>query len=231
MKVFFKNVEERHLGRVAYPGGPNDSDVRAEPWFWVVHPADSAKDFLTDIEYRAAVKNCIDRGGGILFLKGTRFAGMDTEADAEALEIEYEQRIHCLRVACSEHSPKIVERIHRFLREIEERGPGHHIPWEKVEPPPWPESMVAVYLLLKTIEASPEDADKIRDAWNDLDPTWRQNLWTEAWREYSEERSLNNSEWLQAGLPEGVRPTTDLPEMAQISKAAAVIKQCLSGKH
>lgn len=230
MKIYFNNVGEQHLGNLGYPEGPDNATVRTEPWFWVVHPEGNAKQFLADAEYGPAAQNCLDRGGGILFLKGTRLAGLNNE-EAAALESQRDQRVHCLRVACSKNSPKIVERVRRFLQEIESMGPGQYIPWEKVEPAPWPESLVAIYLLLKAIEASPEDANKIRSAWSDLDPTWRQNLWADAWREYSEERSLNLSDWLQAGLPEGLTPSANLPEPSQISGAAAVIKQCLSGKH
>lgn len=229
MKIFFKNIEPRHLGKLSYPDGPDNAVMFGEPWLWVVHPPSSAKEFLIDVDYERAVKNCIDRGGGILFLKGTRLAGLDNEEEAVFLENQYNQRIHCLRVACSQNSPKIVERVNRFLKEIEVLIPGQSIPWEKVEPAPWPESLVAIYLLLKALESSPKDAEKIRSAWDELDLTWRQHLWAEAWREYNEDRSLGESDWLRAGLPQAGKQAVALPEPDLIPRAVDVIKQGLSG--
>ena len=107
--------------------------------------------------------------------------------------------------------------------------PAQLIPWETVEPAAWPESLVAVYLVLKASEASPKDADRIRQAWSDLDRSWRHQLWEDAWREYHDERGLSDIPWTAVHLPTPENPQVDLPEPAMLSEAVKVLKLGISG--
>lgn len=229
MQIFFKNIGN-HLPSLIYPDSPTDVKSISGSWLWVVHPAKSAKSFLDDKFYGPNATECLDRGGAILFIKGTRYAGMGSEAEAVALERKHTNRIHCLRVACDGSSPKVIERIRVFLEKIARISPHEPIPWKEVEPAPWPENLVAIYLVLLAMKAAPNDAEKIRAGWNELDSAWRQRLWENAWEEYREERVLTESEWKAAHLPVPGSKEVDFPEPSNISKALETVKLSFSAK-
>jgi hypothetical protein len=224
MHIYFESVGSR-LSGLSYENSPPDLANTDKAWFWVVHPAYSASDFMTDVEYKDIAERCIENGGAILFIKGTRFSGEDTKAVAEALERKHKLRIHCLRVAVSSDSKKIISRIGEFLRIVEQLKPSQPIPWAKVEPKSWPENLVAIYLLLKALEVAPHETERIRKAWDDLDPQFRQQLWRRAWVEYCEERDLKDSEWVAAGLPDmKSEGAIELPEQQAVSRAASIVR-------
>ncbi|MCU1267550.1 MAG: hypothetical protein JWM21_3868 [Acidobacteria bacterium] len=229
MKIYFESVGGRLPG-LHYEQARVDLQEAAYPWFWVVHPADSASNFLTDTDYVKEAERCLANGGGILFIKGTRYAGEESEADAEALERKHKRRIHCLRVPVSSESHKIISRIGNFLLDMEKLEAGEAIPWSKAEPEKWPENLVALYLLLVAIQSSASEAEHIRDAWRQLDPEWRRQLLTNAWVEYCDERNLNKAAWTIAGLPDtdDSRNDFDLANSSTVAKALEVLRASFS---
>lgn len=202
-------------------------DCGDEPWFWVIHPAGytDAGSFCED--KNDVVNTCIDRGGGVLFLSGSAYAG--SRVIAEKLKLKYSGRIHCLSIAVDspESSPKVVGRIRNFLRLVESLQPGDRIPWEEAEPTEWPQNLVAIYLVVKAMAFSPEDAPAIRKAWEDMDLKWRGRLCSDAQNEFIE-RGFDVDEWAEAGLPSS-STSYKLPDSDLVATAAEVLRLSLVG--
>ncbi|HEX8087922.1 MAG TPA: hypothetical protein VF762_03670 [Blastocatellia bacterium] len=228
MRIFFEDVRDK-LPDFEADNLPEDWQDWKEPWFWVIHAGRSPRIFFK--ERPASAKACIDRGGGILFISASPYGGFDDEDEAKEFEQDTEKRgrIHCLRVACSSKSKKVQERLYKFLDLMGELEAWAEIPWEKAEPDPWPENLVAIYLLLKAIELSPRDAQSIRDAWDRMDNSWRKQVWVNAWSEYHEDLSLNEEDWKNAGLPLPGSADMGMPETSNLAAAVDTIMRALAG--
>jgi hypothetical protein len=227
MRIFFEDVRDK-LPDIEGDNLPEDWQTWEEPWLWVIHAGRSPRIFFK--ERPTSAKACIDRGGGILFISGYPYGGFDDEDEAKEFEQDPEKRgrVHCLRVACSSKSKKVQERLYKFLDGVGSIKGWEEIQWDKAEPAPWPENLVAIYLLLKAIEFSPKDAQNIRDAWGLMDSSWRRQVWVNAWSEYYEDLSLNEDDWKNAGLPLPDNQGLDIPGPSELVVAIHTLKRAFA---
>jgi hypothetical protein len=85
------------------------------------------------------------------------------------------------------------------------------------------QSLPAIYLVLRAIQASRKDESAIRQAWETMDSEWKLRLWTNALKDY-EKRGGAVEKWSAAGLPDAKSSILGLPETDMVNNAIDLIK-------
>lgn len=249
MEIYFEDVEDR-LERIVNKFSPYELTTEwiklGKPWLWVIHndpeilleqtmpfSEDNSEEESLD-NTTAIAKECLRRGGCILFLSGQPVE----KEKAENYEKKYDNRIHCLRVSCSSggDNRKIENRLDRFLQKIKSFNGWDPIPWEYVEPEKWPENLIAIYLTLTTLEQLKNHAvasdkyDRVIYAWNEMPENWKKQIWENAWEEYNLLQKRRESEWKNAGFPLPGSHSYNF-RIEDSSKGLELIKQVLLRKN
>jgi hypothetical protein len=89
------------------------------------------------------------------------------------------------------------------------------------------QSLPAIYLVLRAIQASPKDESAIRQAWEAMDSEWKLRLWTNALKDY-EKRGGAVEKWSAAGLPDSKSTSLSLPGTDMVNNAIDVIKRSIA---
>lgn len=113
----------------------------------VVHLQGDAASILCDVIGQEGAQG---RTVGVLFVKGERFSGVQKE-ERQLLESRYPGQIHFLSYAVEnvgQCQRDIEQRFESFRASVAKLEAEARIPWHLLEPPPWPEEIVAVYLAL-----------------------------------------------------------------------------------
>jgi hypothetical protein len=131
------------------------------------------------------------------------YAGLKPSTLANQVEERAPGRIHIVSygVGSAEPGSLFERRLRGFTEAVAELRPGSRIPWELLEPASWPENLVSIYLLLKSLALSPPDRrSQIADVWHRQ--AWRGRVWAAALDEYVEAVKGGPQLWHEAGLPE-----------------------------
>lgn len=186
MEIFFLAVGDKLPAIIKQRSLPQSGWEQG--WFWVVHGGSDTPSFFTEDE---RAQKCISQGGAILFISAARYGGLGSEAAAEAVERPHGGRVHCLRSGCTATSVSVQEHIERFLGSMSALAPDDPISWHDVEPPPTHESLLALYLLLRAIEASDADPKAaLIAAWRKMSDAWKADLIDSAIRDHQEVNRL-----------------------------------------
>lgn len=173
---------------------------------------------------------CLQSGGGILFLSGERFGGFKSLDAARAFEQRLNNRVHCFRASCPENAPQaIVRKIGTFLEQIKTLKGDQPLPWEIIELKPWPENLLAIYLLLKMYQKCNEKRADLERAFHSASSEIRVSLLTEAWVEFRYGNPGDPERWKKAGLPmiEGPDPGRLPPAAANVQFGSINIDEAL----
>jgi len=171
VKIYQVNLDDR-LGRHFDPI-PGDAEIVTKH-FLVVHPKDADRSVSIDLPGWLNNPNC----SGILYVKGVPNAGLSKE-QAREIERENKQRVHFLSYSIGDRDDlegALGKRFSHFFEEVENQD---NINWELIDEP-WPENLLALYLLAKTLASlNSDDANLLianKDGWTPL--------WREAKKEY-----------------------------------------------
>jgi hypothetical protein len=86
----------------------------------------------------------------------------------------------------------------RFWLDLCRSGrPAFHL----LEPTRWPEHLISLYLVLKALQAGPEQRSRLQEAWRQKDEGAKRQFWSAAWQEYQAERQGSIDAWRSARLP------------------------------
>ena len=147
-----------------------------QPFLLVIHPNDTERWIADELSERLKPPNC----RGVLLVKGVARAGISEEQFSK-LKSLYGNRFHisARAVGTTHEDTKLsgaqASRFARFFRQARSRD---LLDWNILDPP-WPESLVAVYLLAKVMSVSPEAARVLEGRRAQWGP-----IWQEANREY-----------------------------------------------
>jgi hypothetical protein len=153
-----------------------DSISAETHYLLVVHPNNTQRWIEDELPERITHPYC----RGILLVKGVPRAGIGDE-EFERLKDLYGSRFHIsARAVGTEQEDTRLSDVHaaRFARFFQYARSKDVLDWNILDPP-WPESVVAVYLLARVMSTDAQAAELIENARNDWEP-----IWEEAKREF-----------------------------------------------
>lgn len=153
-----------------------DSEVADSPYLLVAHPNNTERWIEDELPQRLNHVYCC----GILLVKGVPRAGIGEER-FQSLKDLYGSRFHisARAVGTAQEDTRLSgARAAQFARFFQYAREKDVLDWSILDPP-WPESVLAVYLLAKVMSANTEACGVIANRRDEWEP-----IWEEAKREY-----------------------------------------------
>lgn len=148
-----------------------DPDSAETPYLLVIHPTNTQRWIKDELPERINHSYC----RGILLVKGVPRAGIGEE-EFQKLKDVYGSRFHISARAVgteqedSRLSGVSAARFRKFFQNVRTKDV---LDWNILDPP-WPESLVAVYLLAKVMSNNAQAAELIENARSDWEPIWEE---------------------------------------------------------
>lgn len=181
MKIYQINLNDR-LGR--YFEHLPEVLKAATPYLLLVHPKETARSVAMDLPDWLNDPNC----RGVLYVRGMAYAGLSRE-EVKRIEGDNNQRVHFLSYAVEDGHDLIGNLRSRFARFFEKVASEDAIDWRLIDEP-WPESLVAVYLLAKALSTVDSPGAKALLA--------EEERWIRVWQTAKKEYLLRTSDELIA---------------------------------
>jgi hypothetical protein len=151
--------------------------IAGESYLWVIHPNDTKRWINDELPERLSDVHC----RGILLVKGVPRAGISEELFL-SLKNQYGTRFHisAQAVGTTQEDSRLTRlNAARFARFFEHARSRDVLNWDILDPP-WPQSLVAAYLLARVMSADLQTGVAIEGNRTDWEP-----IWIEAGKEYT----------------------------------------------